>query len=108
MLGSWVETGDILVGKLTPQVMKESLYALEDRLLRVILSNQASTSKETCLKLHIGGRKHEIKVGDKVAGRHGKKGIISKKNPRQEMPYVQDRRSVDMESARQTLSNSAF
>ncbi|KAK6768649.1 hypothetical protein RDI58_034107 [Solanum bulbocastanum] len=101
MLGSWVETGDILVGKLTPQVVKESSYAPEDRLLRAILGIQVSTSKETCLKLPIGGRgrvidvrwiqkrggssynpetirvyisqKREIKVGDKVAGRHGNK-----------------------------------
>ncbi|KAM3344236.1 hypothetical protein P3S68_026328 [Capsicum galapagoense] len=72
MLGSWVETGDILVGKLTPQVVKESSYAPEDRLLRAIL------------------------VGDKVAGRHGNKGIISKILPRQDMPYLQDGRSVDM------------
>ncbi|KAG5576151.1 hypothetical protein H5410_056285 [Solanum commersonii] len=34
------ETGDILVGKLTPQVMKESSYAPEDRLLRAILGIQ--------------------------------------------------------------------
>ncbi|KAL3648380.1 hypothetical protein CASFOL_007804 [Castilleja foliolosa] len=95
MLGSWVETGDILVGKLTPQMVKESSYAPEDRLLRAILGIQVSTSKETCLKLPIGGRgrvidvrwiqkrggssykpetirvyisqKREIKVGDKVA-----------------------------------------
>ncbi|KAL4361384.1 hypothetical protein GQ457_04G020110 [Hibiscus cannabinus] len=40
MLGSWVETGDILVGKLTPQVGKESSYAPEDRLLRAILGIQ--------------------------------------------------------------------
>ncbi|CAF2379021.1 unnamed protein product [Brassica oleracea var. botrytis] len=40
MLGSWVETGDILVGKLTPQVAKESSYAPEDRLLRAILGIQ--------------------------------------------------------------------
>ena len=98
-----METGDILVGKLTPQVAKESSYAPEDRLLRAILGIQVSTSKETCLKLPIGGRgrvidvrwvqkkggssynpetirvyisqKREIKVGDKVAGRHGNKGI---------------------------------
>ncbi|KAL2943817.1 DNA-directed RNA polymerase subunit beta [Bienertia sinuspersici] len=31
--GSWVETGDSLVGKLTPQMEKESYYAPEDRLL---------------------------------------------------------------------------
>nr|YP_009561600.1 RNA polymerase betasubunit [Commiphora gileadensis]QAT19689.1 RNA polymerase betasubunit [Commiphora gileadensis] len=124
MLGSWVETGDILVGKLTPQTAKESSYAPEDRLLRAILGIQVSTSKETCLKLPIGGRgrvidvrwiqkkggssynpetirvyisqKREIKVGDKVAGRHGNKGIISKILPRQDMPFLQDGRPVDM------------
>ncbi|KAJ7941636.1 DNA-directed RNA polymerase subunit beta, partial [Quillaja saponaria] len=124
MLGSWVETGDILVGKLTPQMAKESSYAPEDRLLRAILGIQVSTSKETCLKLPIGGRgrvidvrwiqkkggssynpetiriyisqKREIKVGDKVAGRHGNKGIVSKILPRQDMPYLQDGRPVDM------------
>nr|QWL16690.1 RNA polymerase beta subunit [Plantago afra]QWL16861.1 RNA polymerase beta subunit [Plantago indica] len=121
ILGSWVEAGDILVGKLTPQVVEESSYAPEDRLLRAILGIQASTSKETCLKLPVGGRgrvidvrwiggsssnpetirvyilqKREIKVGDKVAGRHGNKGIISKILPRQDMPYLQDGRPVDM------------
>nr|YP_010702903.1 RNA polymerase beta subunit [Campanula carpatica]WCO10183.1 RNA polymerase beta subunit [Campanula carpatica] len=124
MLGSWVEEGDILVGKLTPQMVNESSYAPEDRLLRAILGIEVSTSKETCLKLPIGGRgrvidvrwiqkrvgssynpetirvyisqKREIKVGDKVAGRHGNKGIISKILPRQDMPYLQDGRPVDM------------
>nr|QBA69222.1 RNA polymerase beta subunit [Bignonia corymbosa] len=126
VLGSWVETGDILVGKLTPQMVEESSYAPEDRLIRAILGIQVSTSKETCLKLPIGGRgrvidvrsipkmkkkgsvfhletirvyisqKREIKVGDKVAGRHGNKGIISKILPRQDMPYLQDGRPVDM------------
>nr|YP_010458400.1 RNA polymerase beta subunit [Loeseneriella lenticellata]UUA69939.1 RNA polymerase beta subunit [Loeseneriella lenticellata] len=123
-LGSWVETGDILVGKLTPQMSKESSYAPEDRLLRAILGIQVSSSKETCLKLPTGGRgrvidvrwvqkkggsgsnpetirvyilqKREIKVGDKVAGRHGNKGIVSKILPRQDMPYLQDGRTVDM------------
>ncbi|CAN6447273.1 unnamed protein product [Victoria cruziana] len=124
MLGSWVETGDVLVGKLTPQTVKESSYAPEDRLLRAILGIQVSTAKETCLKLPIGGRgrvidvrwgqkkgcsiynpemirvyisqKRKIKVGDKVAGRHGNKGIISKILPRQDMPYLQDGTPVDM------------
>jgi DNA-directed RNA polymerase subunit beta len=124
MLGSWVETGDILVGKLTPQIANESSYAPEDRLLRAILGLQVSTAKETSLKLPIGGRgrvidvrwiqkkggssynpemirvyilqKREIKVGDKVAGRHGNKGIISKILPRQDMPYLQDGTPVDM------------
>nr|YP_010186948.1 RNA polymerase beta subunit [Dasymalla teckiana]QVL24611.1 RNA polymerase beta subunit [Dasymalla teckiana] len=127
MLGSWVETGDILVGKLTPQMPKESSSVSGGRLLQAIFGTQVSTSKETCFKLPIGGRgrvidvrwiqkrekgggssynpetirvyisqKREIKVGDKVAGRHGNKGIISKILPRQEMPYLQDGRPVDM------------
>nr|YP_010154065.1 RNA polymerase beta subunit [Corydalis davidii]QQW51898.1 RNA polymerase beta subunit [Corydalis davidii] len=121
MLGSWVETGDILIGKLTPQMMQESSCAPEDRLLRAILGIQVATAKETCLKLPIGGRgrvidvrwirkrgdrpemirvyisqKRAIKVGDKVAGRHGNKGIISKILPRQDMPYLQDGTPVDM------------
>nr|ULD67514.1 RNA polymerase beta subunit [Paris mairei] len=128
MLGSWIEAGDILVGKLTPQTANESSDAPEDRLLRAILGIQVSTAKETSLKLPIsvGGRgrvidvrwiqkkkkgdssynseiirvyisqKREIKVGDKVAGRHGNKGIISKILPRQDMPYLQDGTTVDM------------
>nr|YP_010411737.1 RNA polymerase beta subunit [Lophophora diffusa]URP30831.1 RNA polymerase beta subunit [Lophophora diffusa] len=122
-LGSWVEAGDILVGKLTPQ--KESSYPPADRFLRAVL-NIPAKSKETCLKLPIGGRgrvidvrwiqkkrkrgsnynpemirvyilqKRKIKVGDKVAGRHGNKGIVSKILPRQDMPYLQDGRPVDM------------
>ncbi|KAL2224248.1 UNVERIFIED_CONTAM: DNA-directed RNA polymerase subunit beta [Sesamum indicum] len=89
MLGSWVETGDILVGKLTPQMVKESSYAPEDRLLRAILGIQKRF-------VYIFHRNREIKVGDKVAGRHGNKGIISKILPRQDMPYLQDGRPVDM------------
>ena len=105
-------------------MVEESSYAPEERLLRAILGIQVSTSKETCLKLPTGGRgrvidvrwiqkkggsnynpetirvyilqKREIKVGDKVAGRHGNKGIISKILPRQDMPYLQDGRPVDM------------
>nr|QUB01744.1 RNA polymerase beta subunit [Callisia repens] len=124
MLGAWVETGDILVGKLTPQTVNESSYAPEDRLLRAILGIRVSTAKETSLKLPIGGKgrvidvrwiqkrgssrynpemirvyisqKREIQVGDKVAGRHGNKGIISKILSRQDMPYLQDGTPVDM------------
>jgi len=40
--------------------------------------------------------KRRIQVGDKVAGRHGNKGIISCILPRQDMPYLPDGRSVDM------------
>ncbi|AES60609.1 DNA-directed RNA polymerase subunit beta [Medicago truncatula] len=102
ILGSWVETGDILVGKLTPQMAKESSYAPEDRLLRAILGIQVSTSKESCLKLPIGGRGRVIDVrwiqkkACSMVGRHGNKGIVSKILSRQDMPYLQDGRPVDM------------
>ncbi|KAL3507637.1 hypothetical protein ACH5RR_033019 [Cinchona calisaya] len=62
------------------RMVNESSYAPEDRLLRAIL----------------GIQKREIKVGDKVVGRHENKGIISKNLPRQDMPYLQDGRPVDM------------
>jgi DNA-directed RNA polymerase subunit beta len=61
-LGSWVETGDILVGKLTPQIASESSYIAEAGLLRAIFGPGVSTSKETSLKLPIGGRGRVINV----------------------------------------------
>lgn len=123
-LGSWVEAGDVLVGKLTPQMKNESSQVPANRLLRAVFGIP-DTLRETCLKLPIGGRgrvidvrwiqerdsndnynpemihvfilqKRKIKVGDKVAGRHGNKGIVSKILPRQDMPYLQDGRPVDM------------
>ncbi|KAL3537951.1 hypothetical protein ACH5RR_001317 [Cinchona calisaya] len=62
------------------QMVKELSYAPDDRLLRAIL----------------GIQRRKINVGDKVAGRHGNKGIISKILPRQDMQHLQDGRPVDM------------
>ncbi|WVZ87836.1 hypothetical protein U9M48_034411 [Paspalum notatum var. saurae] len=117
-LGSWVETGDIL--RANHRISHRSLRKALAGLLRAIFGLEVSTSKETSLKLPIGGRgrvidvkwiqrdpldimvrvyilqKREIKVGDKIAGRHGNKGIISKILPRQDMPYLQDGTPVDM------------
>nr|NP_569621.1 RNA polymerase beta subunit [Psilotum nudum]Q8WI24.1 RecName: Full=DNA-directed RNA polymerase subunit beta; AltName: Full=PEP; AltName: Full=Plastid-encoded RNA polymerase subunit beta; Short=RNA polymerase subunit beta [Psilotum nudum]AGC26785.1 DNA-directed RNA polymerase subunit beta [Psilotum nudum]BAB84208.1 RNA polymerase subunit beta [Psilotum nudum] len=122
VLGSWVETGDVLVGKLTPQ--EDSLRAPEGKLLQAIFGIQVADTKESCLKVPIGGQgrvidarwvykenilinnaktihiyilqKRKIRVGDKVAGRHGNKGIVSKILPRQDMPHLQDGTPVDM------------
>ncbi|BDD77237.1 RNA polymerase beta subunit (chloroplast) [Marchantia polymorpha subsp. ruderalis] len=124
LTGSWVETGDVLVGKLTPQETEENLRAPEGKLLQAIFGIQVATSKETCLKVPPGGRgrvidirlisqednsanaaqiihiyilqKRKIQIGDKVAGRHGNKGIISKILPRQDMPFLQDGTPIDM------------
>lgn len=124
MLGSWIETGDVLVGKLTPQTIEESLCTPEGRLLQTIFGIEVSTARENCLRAPIGGRgrvidvrwinrvddsgdnaetvhvyisqKRKIQVGDKVSGRHGNKGIISIVLPRQDMPYLQNGIPVDM------------
>ncbi|KAL8229944.1 hypothetical protein R6Q57_014844 [Mikania cordata] len=58
MLGSWVETSDVLVGKLTPQMVKESSYAPKDRLLRTILGMRAEwVHKDIVLNLEYN---HEV------------------------------------------------
>ena len=98
----------------------KSSYIAEARLLRAIFGLEVSTSKEISLKLPIGGRgrvidvkwiqrdsldimvrvyilqKREIKVGDKIAGIHGNKGIIQIFLPRQDISYLQDGTPVDM------------
>ncbi|KAL0299234.1 UNVERIFIED_CONTAM: DNA-directed RNA polymerase subunit beta [Sesamum radiatum] len=84
MLGSWVETGDILVGG-RGRVID----------VRWIQKRGGSSYNPETIRVYIS-QKREIKVGDKVAGRHGNKGIISKILPRQDMPYLQDGRPVDM------------
>jgi DNA-directed RNA polymerase subunit beta len=124
-IGSWVEPGDILVGKLTPK--GDSDYLPEGKLLRAIFGEKSRDVRNTSLKLHHGtsGRVLDIKIfsrskrdelapgtnevikvylaqlrkiqiGDKMAGRHGNKGIISKILPRQDMPYLPDGTPVDI------------
>nr|QYB21405.1 RNA polymerase beta subunit [Fitzroya cupressoides]BBN66553.1 RNA polymerase beta chain [Fitzroya cupressoides] len=127
MIGSWIETGDILVGKLILEEEEENTP--EGELLQTLFAIKAPTGKETCFRVPKGvkGRvidvrclqqlgeedendygvyvekvhvyilqKRKIQVGDKVAGRHGNKGIISKILPRQDMPYLQNGTPVDM------------
>jgi DNA-directed RNA polymerase subunit beta len=124
-IGSWVESGDILVGKLTPK--GESDYPPEGKLLRAIFGEKSRDVRNTSLKIPHGtcGRVLDIKVfsrsnrddlppgtneiikvyiaqtrkiqiGDKMAGRHGNKGIVSKILPRQDMPYLPDGTPIDM------------
>lgn len=123
-LGSWVEAGDVSVGKLTPQEGASSSRVPEGRSLQAIFGIQLVNARESCLKVPIGGKgrvtdvrwvypeddtindsevihiyilqRRKIQVGDKIAGRHGNKGIVSKVLPRQDMPYLQDGTPVDM------------
>jgi DNA-directed RNA polymerase subunit beta len=124
-IGSWVESGDILVGKLTPK--GESDYPPEGKLLRAIFGEKSRDVRNTSLRVPHGtsGRVLDVKVfsrsnrddippgtneiikvyiaqtrkiqiGDKMAGRHGNKGIVSKILPRQDMPFLPDGTPIDM------------
>jgi len=124
-IGTWVNAGDILVGKLTPK--EESDYPPEGKLLRAIFGEKSRDVRNTSLKLPPGtsgrvldikifsrsnrddlpqgtdeilkvyiAQKRKIQIGDKMAGRHGNKGIISKILPRQDMPYLPDGTPIDM------------
>jgi DNA-directed RNA polymerase subunit beta len=124
-IGTWVESGDTLVGNLTPK--GESDYPPEGKLLRAIFGEKSRDVRNTSLKVPHGtsGRVLDVKIfsrskrddlppgtdeilkvyiaqtrriqiGDKMAGRHGNKGIISKILPRQDMPFMPDGVPIDM------------
>ena len=124
-IGTWVNSGDTLVGKVTPK--GESDYPPEGKLLRAIFGEKSRDVRNTSLKLPHGtsGRVLDVKIfsrsnrddlppgtdevlkvyiaqtrriqiGDKMAGRHGNKGIISKILPREDMPFLPDGTPVDM------------
>nr|QKQ14647.1 beta subunit of RNA polymerase [Zygnema circumcarinatum] len=123
-VGSWVNTGDVLIGKLTAKQSEGFLHTPESKLLQDILGVQAFATQDSCLKVPprgegrvidvrwvarenhlLGHRKvvhvyilqeRKIQVGDKVAGRHGNKGVVSRILSRQDMPYLQDGTPVDM------------
>nr|YP_009393099.1 RNA polymerase b-subunit [Bostrychia moritziana]ARW61661.1 RNA polymerase b-subunit [Bostrychia moritziana] len=124
-VGSWVDSGDILVGKITPKGEADQLP--EGKLLRAIFGEKARDVKDTSLRLPNAAKgrvvnvkvfkrqngddlppgtniivrvyvaqKRKIQVGDKMAGRHGNKGIISRILPRQDMPFMPNGSSIDI------------
>ena len=124
-IGTEVKEGDILVGKVTPKGMVELnseeklLHAIfgektrevRDTSLRVphggagIVHDIKIYTKKDCDELPSGVsqeirvyiiQKRKIQVGDKMAGRHGNKGVISLVAPQEDMPYLPDGRPVDI------------
>jgi DNA-directed RNA polymerase subunit beta len=121
-IGTFVKADDILVGKVTPKVEVDELP--EARLLKAIFGYKAPDVIDSSLRVPngISGRVIDIKifkgeektiginslirifiaqvrkiqVGDKISGRHGNKGVISKILPHQDMPYLPDGRVVDI------------
>ena len=124
-IGAEVDSGDILVGKVTPK--GETELAAEERLLRAIFGEKAREVRDTSLKVPHGeggiivdvkvftrengddlspgvnelvrcyiAQKRKIKVGDKMAGRHGNKGVISRILPQEDMPFTEDGTPLDI------------
>jgi DNA-directed RNA polymerase subunit beta len=124
-IGAYVESGDILVGKVTPK--GESDQPPEEKLLRAIFGEKARDVRDNSLRVPSTERgrvvdvriytreqgdelppganmvvrvyvaqRRKIQVGDKMAGRHGNKGIISRILPQQDMPYLPDGTPIDI------------
>ena len=123
-IGADVVPGDVLVGKVTPK--GETELTPEERLLRAIFGEKAREVRDTSLKVPHGesgkvidvkvftrddaelppgvnelvrvyvAQKRKITDGDKLAGRHGNKGVISKILPEEDMPFLEDGTPVDI------------
>ena len=124
-VGAEVRAGDILVGKVTPKgetelnaeerllraIFGEKAREVRDTSLRVphgeygIVvdvkvfttenSDEFSPGVNEVVRCYIA-QKRKISVGDKMAGRHGNKGVVSRVLPQEDMPYLPDGRPLDI------------
>ncbi|MBD2444907.1 DNA-directed RNA polymerase subunit beta [Dolichospermum sp. FACHB-1091] len=124
-IGAWVDAGDILVGKVTPKgesdqppeekllraIFGEKARDVRDNSLRVpngekgrVVDVRLFTREQgdelppganMVVRVYVA-QKRKIQVGDKMAGRHGNKGIISRILPAEDMPYLADGSPVDI------------
>jgi DNA-directed RNA polymerase subunit beta len=123
--GALVEAGDILVGKVTPKgesdqppeekllraIFGEKARDVRDNSLRVpngergrVVDVRIFTREQgdelppganMVVRVYVA-QKRKIQVGDKMAGRHGNKGIISRILAHEDMPYLEDGTPVDI------------
>ena len=124
-IGAEVRAGDILVGKVTPKgeteltaeerllraIFGEKAREVRDTSLRVphgeygtIVdvkvftrenSNELNPGVNTVVRCYIA-QKRKISVGDKMAGRHGNKGVVSRILPQEDMPFLPDGTPLDI------------
>ena len=124
-IGAHVKPGDILVGKISPKgeteltaeekllraIFGEKSREVRDVSLRVphgeegtIIdvkrytkqnSDELKSGVNEVIRIYIG-QKRKITVGDKMAGRHGNKGVISRILPAEDMPYLPDGTPIDI------------
>ncbi len=124
-VGAEVRTGDILVGKVTPKgeteltpeerllraIFGEKAREVRDTSLRVPHGECGTVvdvkvfTRENCSELQPGvnmvvrcylAQKRKISVGDKMAGRHGNKGVVSRILPSEDMPFLPDGTPLDI------------
>jgi DNA-directed RNA polymerase subunit beta len=124
-VGAEVGSGDLLVGKVTPKgeteltaeekliraIFKEKAREVRDTSLKVphgeggVVIDVKTFSRDGGDDLSPGvnelvrvyvAKKRKISEGDKLAGRHGNKGVISKIVAEEDMPFLEDGRSVDI------------
>ena len=124
-VGAEVRSGDILVGKVTPKgetdltaeerllraIFGEKAREVRDTSLKVphgeagIIVDVKRFTRENGDEMSPGvnevvrvyiAQKRKISVGDKMAGRHGNKGVVSRILPREDMPYLPDGTPLDI------------
>lgn len=125
-VGAEVRAGDILVGKVTPKgeteltaeerllraIFGEKAREVRDTSLRVphgeygiVVDVKVFTRENSQDELSPGvnkvvrcyiAQKRKISVGDKMAGRHGNKGVVSRILPQEDMPYLPDGTPLDI------------
>ena len=124
-IGAEVRTGDILVGKVTPKgelqltpeerllrsIFGEKAKDVKDTSLRLeggkkgrvigvkVFTRENGDNLESGVikRIHITvAQMRNVSVGDKLAGRHGNKGVISTILPEEDMPYTEDGEPVDV------------
>ncbi len=124
-IGSYVNPGDVLVGKLSPK--EQRALSAEEELLQSIFGRVAEDMADSSLRVPHGSggrvidvriftpettpemkagmiceievlvaRMCRLEVGDKLAGRHGNKGIVSVVVPDADMPFLPDGTPVDV------------
>ena len=124
-IGAEVTTGDILVGKVTPKgeteltaeerlyraIFGEKVREVRDTSVRVpngesgIVVDAKVFTRENNDEMKHGvnkmvrvyiAQKRKLSVGDKMAGRHGNKGVVSRILPEEDMPFLADGRTLDI------------
>ncbi len=124
-IGAEVHAGDILVGKVTPKgeteltpeerllraIFGEKAREVRDNSLKVphgeggTIIDVKTFTRDNCDELSPGvnklvrcyiAQKRKISVGDKMAGRHGNKGVVSRILPEEDMPFLPDGTPLDI------------